>query len=373
MKSSFYLLAIPAVTADTIFLWKHEKGTYLQIVHLAATAGGILSPFAVKPFLAERHRTSAPDISVTNDSMTNLGRNLAPSNSSQGYDISLSSFVYEKRRNTSPNSLTYDDLPYQNYGETKIQYAYLIAAGFTFIGVLLYILVFVTHGNVHAKTCRYGESPEVRPTATRGTLPDKITVVFIVIVSIQIMFYVTLQRHLFGLFMTYALNQLKWSNNKSSNTMAAFWCVFCFGRLTAVFTSRKWKENFLNLFYFIVTALSIAGFVTASLARHSVFITISLLCSAFGMSPLFTYMFSWFSSHITPVTGKITGVVYLFMAIGSMTVPVLAGHLMKNFSYQWFLYLLIILMFFVIFLTILIRVFYMKIGHRLKHVKNSVA
>ncbi|XP_052248311.1 sodium-dependent glucose transporter 1-like isoform X2 [Dreissena polymorpha] len=76
----------------------------------------------------------------------------------------------------------------------------------------------------------------------------------------------------------------------------------------------------------------------------------------FAKSVIFPAIFSWTSSNVVKVTGKISSVFLVSSSTAGMTFPLLIGHMMEYKSPMWFVYILIIMLIICIFSFTIIRV-----------------
>lgn len=62
------------------------------------------------------------------------------------------------------------------------------------------------------------------------------------------------------------------------------------------------------------------------------------------MSVIYPAIYSWASSNVTRISGKVASLCLVASSLIGMPFPVLIGNLMNNYDYIWYVYILLIVL-----------------------------
>ena len=302
----------------------------MQAVHFGFSFGAIISPLVSSPFLAQRiNQKTMLNSSSVNSTIAHENTTLPNTTIA----------------NSSPFPTLFDNITTPLppiYGQTRIHTTYLVSSIISLTTACLFGILFFCLGSVYVKMDKR-EVPDQSSKNHTYPLSTNLKIVFSVCVTVMLMLYVITERHFYSYLMTFVIYSLNWSKTKGSSATSTFWISFAAGRLAAIFIVKRFTQTCILVTYMILVIIGAVGFSVSVISQIEEFIWISIVIFGIGMSPIFASIFSWFSENVLRITGKITGVLYICSAIGTMLLPLLTGFLMSNVSYNWYIYLLIIL------------------------------
>lgn len=296
----------------------------MQAVQFAFSVGAIVSPLICEPFLAEEVIVTKT-LQLSDEALSHL-QSTTP-------NIEEIRFI-----DTIDQTEMIVNTTYLVNGTSRIYIPYSIVAFVCLLSVCLYVLVCFLYGNVYKKCYNRRYGANIAIARDKINLSQRAKIFFTVLLALTQLFYVVTEHTFIGFLMTFVVSNLNWSKGDGSTASSYFWIAFAAGRLSGIFIVKC-----INLSAVIVTFLSIltAGgilFLLAVIFDINVIVWISVAVIGYGMSVIFSSLFSWLSQNVRTLTGKITSIFFIFMCTGNMVVPLLVGYLMDKLSQMWFIY-----------------------------------
>ncbi|XP_045169882.2 sodium-dependent glucose transporter 1A-like [Mercenaria mercenaria] len=322
-----------AAIADMAVVWKQDAGPYMQAVQFAFSVGAMVSPLIAEPFLAER-------IIVGNRYTSVL-----PNSSAEAMlDLEMIAPTANVGDITTHTGLGVKTATIE-YGKTRVYVPYSITSLVCFMSACLYLLVSFVYGNVYRNSLNEspGRKTNIGTCPKRHFLSKKMKVMFTVLLALAILFYVVSEHCFIGFLMTFVISEIEWSKAKGSTASSAFWIAFATGRLSGIILVKFVNISIMILIFSSILTLGAVLFFLAVMFGKTFLVWVSVGVIGYGMSVIFSLVFSWLSQNIRTLTGKMTSIFFVFMCIGTMVIPILVGYLMDKISQMWFIYSLLIL------------------------------
>ena len=369
------VITLSGGNADVVSIWKEECSPFMLAIHFAYSAGGIISPFVIEPFLARKEYTNTL-ISTNNkyNNGTNTG-SVIEGIHHQDVEIRNSLFVsgkplrssYDAYSNSTLDSgdkmdkfndthytfqtnSTHDyyneSAKYQHtYGETHIQMAFLIAGIMTILAAVPFLVLFLSASKVRLKTSNHviKNIPDGKSVSGNQSyyLSLNLKIVCIFLLSFILFLYSAIEDNFVSLLMTFSISNLSWSKASGTVATSLAWISFAIGRLIGIFLVRHIKTSNILTAYFILLIISFIGLLICSLTGKSFLIWVVVPLAGFSQSVILPAVFTWTEEKILPVSGKLSGLYLVVASAGSMVTPLLFGYLMEEYSSHWYVYLLL--------------------------------
>ena len=222
------------------------------------------------------------------------------------------------------------------YGETHIQYSFLISAVIVITAAVPFLVMYInTQCHKKPHVVKADKSGFERP----DKLPIKLKLILLVLLSSLMLTYCAIEDTYAGFLMTYLIKQLQWEKSEGSVATSLYWAAFSFGRFVGIFLIHKFKPIQLLFTYFIMLICSFIAFYITSILNTPV-IWAFIPIAGFSMSIVFPCIFTWTEESILNVTGKISSMFLISASSGLMINPLILGYLIDNFSPLCFVYLL---------------------------------
>lgn len=331
-----------AATADVTVIWRHKAGPFMQAIHGIFSVGAIISPFICEPFLARKlplhdlnttlkyERTTTKSLYDNSVSMKNTLMN----NSNSDDQV----VVAELDRSVNDEF----DLQF-TYGRTYIYIPYLIATFVCVVAVSLYIILSLLFGNVYEKSTITPVSGNKNVKERKYFLSKRMKILFTVLVALSLATYVMGERCFIGFLMTFIITKVGWSKAQGSQANSTFWIAFAAGRLSGILIVKYLRLSLVILVFFSLITTGAVLLWSAVVYENTPLVWVSIAVVGYGMSVIFASMFSWLSENIRRLTGKMASILFIFLSVGAMLIPILEGYLMDKVSQMWFVYSLLIL------------------------------
>ncbi|KAK3596319.1 hypothetical protein CHS0354_031651 [Potamilus streckersoni] len=309
---------------EVISIWGAEGRPYIQMMHFSFAIGAIISPLFTEPFLA-------PKITVF-DTINSSFNGTCNISHTSALDIS----VLSSNSDFTNNSIQFTQRQY--WGETNVQYAYLITM---IIGILSAIPFLVLYLRIRAELCTDEEhkaktSPRI---SVQLTICRKIVILMLLMSVFHL--YSAIEDTFSSYLMTFTLLHLNWTKLNGSLVTSMFWASFGFGRFLGIFIVRVVSPTKVLLIYCSLLFISLAGFLVGSLLLFDPMVWMFASTTGLSMSVIFPAIFTWTEENVMPVSGKIASLLLVAASSGSMLNPLYLGYLMENKSPLWFTYLLL--------------------------------
>ncbi|KAK3603650.1 hypothetical protein CHS0354_017366 [Potamilus streckersoni] len=302
-------------------IWGVEGRPYMQTVHFSFAVGGIISPLITEPFLAPKRTEMIEE----------------PLNQKQSTSAANISHTDVLPSCLNSTNCTFTELEY--WGDTKVQYAYLIS---TIIGILSAIpfLVSYLQRNSEPQTKEQQDVNEAsRRISTQLSNIQKIGLMILLMLLFHL--YCAVEDTFASYLMTFSLLHLNWTKLKGSLATAVFWASFGFGRFLGIFIIRLMHPTKMLFLYCTFLIISLASFTVGSVLLFDPVVWLFSSLNGFAMSIIFPTIFSWTEENVMPVSGKIASLFLIAASSGTMLNPLYLGYLMENKSPLWFPYLLL--------------------------------
>ena len=233
----------------------------------------------------------------------------------------------------------------ESYEETRVHYAFMISAILILTATIGYIFLYCKMSHVHANlSIQQKESKE--KASVKGADPDDMPItlkaIVLILLAALMMSYCVLEDGFASFLMTFSLSRLRWSKETGSYATTVFWACFVIGRFSGIFMVGWFKQKTLLTTHFILIALSLIGFLLATVFSIIPLIWIFTGTLGYSMSVVFPCIFGWTSENIMKITGKISAMFLVSAGLGAMFFPLLVGYLMEYHSPMWFAYILVI-------------------------------
>jgi fucose permease len=119
---------------------------------------------------------------------------------------------------------------------------------------------------------------------------------------------------------------------------SVFWITFSVGRLVGIVVIKFISMSSMIFIFSVIYTSGSVLFLLAVIFDQVILEWVSIGVIGFGMSVLFSLVFSWLSKNVRTLTGKMASIFFIFMSVGNMGVPILIGYLMDKVSQMWFIY-----------------------------------
>lgn len=167
-------------------------------------------------------------------------------------------------------------------------------------------------------------SPKLESTHKQNG-PQAFNKVFFLCFVLTIFLYVSLEITVAGWISTYAVLQGV-DKTQAAILVTWFYVALSFGRFISV-PALRWVSLVYSLFALLsLTIIGVLVLLFSSLSMVGVALILGLGCSAF-----FPILFS-FANGVVPLTGKLTGYVFMGCGLGAMIIPAITGPLIDHFG-----------------------------------------
>ena len=356
------------------------------------STGGILSPIIIEPFLGRRSReypiSNGGNVSFHSDVSESLQADRRVINSSQMTEISSYGLTYsiqpclleleqsninasnnvKRCLNTSANifkNKTEPSLPF-TFGETNIQYAFII---FAVVGILASLILFAFIITDSKERDEKQESHKLNLESAnikriKYNMSNTLKYLLLFILTVQFYLVAAMCFKCYAFLPSYYILQFDWSASLASLAMSVFWIGRTVTGVVGIFLAAQFKQSILipcfGLIYVLASVcLIIAGFKDIS--------SLAWASSAFlgiGLSILFPSLFALTEENIVHVSGRVASLYLVSFTVGGMLDPLYTGYLMDHISPMVFVYLLFGQSLCFLILFILLKILLWKFGQR---------
>ncbi|XP_067660327.1 sodium-dependent glucose transporter 1A-like [Haliotis asinina] len=298
---------------ELVRVWGVESKPYMQALHFLWSLGGIISPFALHPYLAVRK------FDVNSTTLTTLTETENSSYQQQGY-ANASNIVSTQQQ------------------QTRIIWPFLMSGLLTILSSLPFLTVFL-----FARQEKHKDATKALNGKRQGKmLPRKLLVLTLGLLGIFYFFLDEVDDSSVSFLASYVVKQFKWTKIMGARITSAVWAAFAFGRLAAiVFIGYVSHVKICGVFFFFLI-LAQVGMIFAGLYLSTVSMWITAFAVGFSLSISFPAMLTWIEKDFVQLSGKIMSVIFIFVGLGGMVNPQIIGHLMQVSSPLWYNYVLTI-------------------------------
>ncbi|XP_060081918.1 sodium-dependent glucose transporter 1A-like [Ylistrum balloti] len=144
-----------------------------------------------------------------------------------------------------------------------------------------------------------------------------------------------------GFLTTFCVIYLKWTKSRGAVLTSVCGFSVVFGRLFSVVIIQFINPMTLTGVHALITMLSFVGLYVSTLHTSTVGIYICAIGFGYGRSAILASVLSWIDEIVTPVTGKISALVYFVITSLVAINPVILGSMMENLRDIWYVLLLL--------------------------------
>ena len=346
----------------------------MQAVHFGFSIGAIVSPFIAGSFLAPKIAVFRQEMNglVSLATFDNQTISLEPTHSTSVASDTEAGLKLTGRSMNVSNDLNHfltDKLkpPTFVYGDTRIFIPYSISSCVSVSAMLSFVLLYCFYGNLYtyALVSPVPKSP-CKKVRENESLSTKLKVLFILLQSGIFLLYFIIEKTFIGYLMTFLLG-IGWSKPEGASATSVMWIAFASGRFSGIFIVKFMTQTAIIFTFIGILAVGIVGLWIAVVFDVWILIWAAIAVFGLGMSILFASIFSWLSENVVKLTGKITSILFIIGAVGTMLFPLLTGSLMSQVSYKWYIYLIFILVSTkAVLFTVIVCVYKFTTGNKLR-------
>ncbi|KAH3716278.1 sodium-dependent glucose transporter 1A-like [Dreissena polymorpha] len=312
-----------------VSIWGTDAAPFMQTLHFGFSAGGMIGPQTAKPFTAQKSCSQLNTAATTS---------------------TILPFT---------NSTTSCD---EQYGDTHIHYAYLIAG----IGSISASLPFLVLYCLSQRYQTYVSTPllNTEKQEQKRRLPVlamRKQIVFLGLLTTLISMYTCVENRFSSLITTFTDEYLHMNKDDSLDLATVFWAAFAAGRFCSIPVTFFLKTRNMILIYLLFLTAVVIALLIASVYDIRQLIWTCTACAGLSMSAIFPAIFTWTTESVLTVTGKISATYLVGVSVFNMVFPLLYGFLMNNYSQMYFVYLLlgqsVLLLPFYVAIRMLIRIY----------------
>ncbi|XP_071086037.1 sodium-dependent glucose transporter 1-like isoform X2 [Haliotis cracherodii] len=303
-------------TFDMMHTWGVGGKMYIRILSFLYSAGTIIAPFTVEPFLSEKKDYNATFCDIHN----------VPQ--SYNYTDGHVADILNETTFLIPESC----LP----SESRIQYGYLIAGAISLLsGIMITAECFLSPQNAKRETRNEKlRNPRVLPRWLRLLVLGSVGgLYFFNCSSISV---------IIGYMMAYFVKDLGWSKGKTANLTSLYWASFAASRLLCMLLDRILNPRQLLFISNGLGVLSVGGLWLSIIYKSDPGIWICMVLAALGMSGIFPTGLVYIENDVMKVSGVVTTVIWIAGSSQGILMPLLLGYLLQMVSYKWYIYLALI-------------------------------
>ncbi|XP_060607776.1 sodium-dependent glucose transporter 1A-like isoform X2 [Ruditapes philippinarum] len=311
--------------AYVMSFWGEKAGPYMQGLHFCFSMGGIVSPLATEPFLAER---SCHYLNLTESKVNQSDANLT-----------LTEYV--------SNNATGNKCQTTEFAETYIYLAYIISSVVIITSSIPFFVIYVREilktfqTPTQEVTSEQPDEKEVAEQRIQIIMSKRARILILFLICLFMMVYCAVEDTFSSFLATFCIRYFGWTKATSSYATSVFWMAFAVGRFLAIFIVKMFKPVNLLLSYSSFLILAFVGVLIACLTSITIILWVSICIAGFSMSLIFPSVYSWTEESILQVTGKISSFFVIAGSIGLIINPVVLGYLMEKMTPLWFVYLLL--------------------------------
>ncbi|XP_060065982.1 sodium-dependent glucose transporter 1A-like isoform X1 [Ylistrum balloti] len=338
--------------AEMMHIWRDNKMMYFSM-EFSYSIGVFLAPIVVAPFLSDVGNADSL-YHNNNGSLHNVTINsyLQDVSSTSEGTSDIHFHTVSMVDNTSVN------LPYRNgtdYNEghiliSRLFVPYTISAVLAILASLPFIARYfrsiVETNKNNAQTDGHDEMAEDRPSSPEEgkarRLPIHLKVVCLALIGSLMFISLCVGEGFMSFIVVYCVDAAGFSPSDGA-LLSAVSNVCCIAAIVVAMLASRVNTLFLLGVHICGVLAGILGLLISSLKRADIGIWITAAAVGYFRSMIFSLVFTWTNTYITPTTGKISSLYMVCTCTGSAVVPLLLGWLMEEYSDLWFCYLLLIL------------------------------
>jgi len=284
--------------------------TYIQILHLCFTIGGILSPLASSPFITQTDDTLSNREAINTTPVINF------------YSSNVTT-TYQQRLSTDTS---YHAITNNSIQGTEIYKAYSISAGLTLLSVLPFIVIYFKYD----KSFTVSKVEQTDTTEQTDTLPTKLRVLVFMFIALCSAVFTAMEDSFAGFLAPFVVKQFGWDKVVASYVTSVYWACFGGGSLFAIFIAPLFVLSKLLCVYSFMVVSSFTCLLVTSLNGVDAGVWISACMNGFFMSVFFPLFYAWVEEDFLHVTAKVTALIMISASVGVIINPVIIGSLMQK-------------------------------------------
>ena len=310
--------------SELLRLFGNQVSSYMQAMHFAFAVGGIVSPLATAPFLADEYS----HVTTLNSSYPSISHELILT--TEGSELNKSG--YDVHNNSQPFVSTLS----RNSESLELFIPYTMSGLLAFSSSVSFLIVYI-------KSRKFRKKIEIRTEIERNErkLTAITKIVVLSILSIIFLLYTAIEDTVGAYVATFCVRQMKMSKQQASYVTALFWALFAFGRLSGILIGIVVRSIPLVGIYSVLLMISFLLLSFASSFDSQVIVWVSTAITGFAMSILFPTLFTWTEEDFLLVTGKIASLFIMTSTAGSIASPAALGYLIEEVSPMWYAYILL--------------------------------
>lgn len=314
--------------SELLSLFGNQVSPYMQAMHFAFAAGGIVSPLATAPFLADEYDISTNASYITGQYYQNLNVTAGENGS---YVVE-----YTFHNQSSNTSRVFVSAISNVTGVSRLYIPYTLSGMLAVSSGVTFIVVYV-------KSKRRTKKPQNQTEIVRNERKLHVVtkIVILVIMCIIFLLYTAMEDTIGGYLATFCVEQMKMSKQESSYVTATFWALFAFGRLSGILIGKILRSVPLVALYSFGLMLSFLMLSFAPVINSTAVIWVSTSVTGFAMSVLFPTLFTWTEEDFLLVTGRIASLFIMTSTAGAILSPAALGYLIEEVSPMWYAYILL--------------------------------
>ncbi|XP_064613804.1 sodium-dependent glucose transporter 1C-like [Liolophura sinensis] len=294
-------------------IWGNAANPYQQAVTFFYALGGIITPFAMEPFLF-----------VSKEPQLEANRS--------GH-IALGTFVMGwSDRNDSAIGKSSQSLAIQS--NSNLFLPFIIFGTFSVLTSMPFVLKVFCEKVVCKRDISTG-SPGSKSRSSG--ISGKLVVFTLILIGAFFMAY----GYLWGLgeySMPFTVDYLGWSKKEGTQLNSVTWSALAAGCFVGIFVARCLRPSYMILVTLTPITLGLLALLLAARSSGQV-VWIAYIFIFAGAGSLHPAAVSWVDQRLIRVNGKICSLFVVTMSLGDVTNNLLLGYLFQNDSPMWYVYL----------------------------------
>lgn len=308
-------------------IWGKEAGPYMQALYLSYTIGGIIVPFATKPFMMSHHSQINELSNATSNTTDNCSTDFTGS-------MNITELASIKQ-----NTSFFEDTSIENM-KNQIQYAFVVTSALVFLSAIPYVIM-ASIGGFDFRDPMNSTKSDVVDGPTRICTGKRKWLLLSCSIGVTCLYCAT-EESLNNFIVTFCIDYLEWDDAFSVTLLSMYWAASCIGGLGGIVIVRILRTNKLLFITNIAWMSTFLVSLIAGLYKIHTLIWIFIPLSGLVMVIIMPAIISWTEEHVCDVTGVVSSMITISSGIGLSANPVFIGYMMENYSYMTFLYILFV-------------------------------
>ena len=310
--------------AHLLNIWGDGNDSFLLALQFLYSLGALVSPVATEPFLTKKQRICE---SLPNATLLEGGKSvpnvLGSSLATRVTKTSTGSLEYvsteESAHSTAINASDTANVCTDMYGYSQVHGAFWIASAIFMLSTICALLITFRENTIpgakldSSKENEDNKKKNKRPT-THMSRAKKVFLLFLL--AMLFASYGAVENTFTNYLVTFLITYSKWNKEAASYATAVFWIFFAGGRFSGIFDARCCSSSFTLTIHLLAIVVSQVGFLVSAMMRLDVLVWVFTSISGFAMSVIFPELFSWISSDVIHVCGKLSALFLVTVRIG---------------------------------------------------------